>query len=448
MIICTELMGTPDSELKIGTLNLSDNYRKYLPPSEILCLYSQSGPLEDRMRDEYFRQKFPGFDFSLKRTESGFHIAPPWHPVNLSSYFNPGLHYAHIAFEGSSVVPVVDDNGELIGANLVLHEQRMRRFKRSIDSIGMGSTVSEQTLQQFSDGVADLASILARRVLTYNEGSVINNKGETLRGYVRPWAIRVCGTGVSPLDTDYLDMGVGIASMGRYLPEEAFRDGAVAGAFVDFKRDAKILGKVAGNYTHAGDIGKEARRLGLHEAALWAPYWIDPETLEIQALDPTEPEIADEQLLKGGLPADGPGEDIVFFDKEGTLLYQPMNTNILGGTTREYIIKHLAPEMEIDTREFPVTVDDIRKGDIVGMAYTGNAVTFCPVREFGIYDAAGEMICKFDFDIPLEAELIKEVYSHELSGRVKTAGPLLTPVDLCEGDSTYNKLKGTYKGWF
>lgn len=437
-------------ERRKGEVSLSDRIGDYLPNNEVLAAYPLLGPLE-KDRKEYSETKLPGGIVSLKRdttSYSEFDIIPTWHPVNTVIPSNPGLHYAHIGFEGGSLRPVVDDNGEIISANLILHEARMNRFRRSIASIGMQSNVSEDTLKAFDQGIVDLSAVLATKVLQNDEGECVDDEGNQFRGYVRPWGFRVSGIGVTPLPTDLLDLGASIARMGRYLPKEAFEDGAKAGAFLGIRRDAKIRGKVGGNYTHAGDIGKKARELGLHEAAIWAPYWIDPSDGQAKPFDPIDEEIAMQQALDGGLLADGPGEDLVFFDRKGTLLYQPMNTNILGGTTRSYITQLLVPSMGIEVQERPVTINDLRSGEIVGAAYVGNAVGFCGVREFGIFGPSEQLIETISLEITDQIQDITKRYASELSGQVETVGPLLTPVDIKDGEKARKKLLKSFSGWF
>lgn len=416
---------------------ITERIREYFPRPEVLVDYTAPKILDLEEKDRV-EKTFPDARISLVRdhTTGKFVFAPTWHPIQGSLPHNPGLHYAHISFEGSSLLPVRDDDGNLIGANLVLHEARMERFKKSIASLGLINLIDENLLSEFSQGVIDLAS-MSRNVLLKN-----------LRGYVRPWAIRDDTTvGVAPKKTDFLAMGAFIMSMGKYLKDEAYQEGAVSAAFLASRREVRILGKNAMNYGAAGDIGARAAAVGAHEAALLGPYWIDPSTGEKRSYSSDE-HTAQQQALKGGLIVDGPGEDLVFFTPDGYLLYQPMDTNILAGTTRRYITTYLAPYLGIRTREWPVTINDIKKGRVVGAAYTGNAVGFCGVRVFKFLDANGMEVEALDMNITPEIRSLTKRFAEELSGRVPTAGPLLTPVDLASGDKALEMLQNGFKGWF
>lgn len=425
------------------TAPLENRIRDYLPTREVLEHYSKPGPIEVDRKEE-IQERLPGAFLSLFKgaNKESFALGPSWHPSqqSLLENKNPGLHYSHLAFEGGSLVPTISDNGEVVGANLVLHDARMRRFARSLDSLGLGNFVSTETLGSFSQAIKDLAS-MSEHVFYDGEAA------PTRKGYLRPWGARVTGIGVGIKRTDSVELGAYISSMGTYLEKSAYTDGAIGAAFLDYRRDSEIKGKNAGNYGPGGDLVRRAKALGAHEVACFGPYWVAEDGF-FRSYHPLSQEIAMREAIRGGLIVDGTGEDLLYFTSEGELLYMPKNTNILAGTTRQYILDYLAPSLDIDIREYPVSLRDLRSKRVVGAAYVGNAVGFCGVREFKIVGQDDEVFERINLEITPEIKRLTERYNLELSGRVETAGPLLTPVDLGQGRKALEKLHSFYPGWF
>ncbi|MFI5241106.1 MAG: hypothetical protein ACHQUA_01595 [Microgenomates group bacterium] len=421
---------------------LIDRINDYLPSPEILEEQLQPNTVDIQRRTEY-RNRLPGAELSIKKTDDEkFTIAPAWHPVQQPTLGNnnPGVHYAHVAFEGSTVRPVLDDNGEVTGANLILHGPRMERFRHSIGAIGLDDDSTQELLHSFSQGITDLASM--------SEHVFFNAKGEpTNKGYIRPWASRVNGIGVGVKDGDGVDMGATICTLGPYLAPEAYAEGATAAAFLDFRREAEIDGKVAGNYVRGAKMGKRARELGAHEVAVFGSYWKD-DNKQLRAYDPVNKEHAMKQALQGGILADGIGEDLLYFTGEGRLLYMPKNTNILAGTTRQYVLDYLAPSMGIETLEYPVSLNDIKQRNVIGAAYVGNAVVFCGVKEINVYGPGNELVQTMPLEVTSQIMDMTKAFAREVTGRVETSGPLLTPVDIKGGRQAAAKMKEKFRGWF
>ncbi|MEK7111911.1 MAG: aminotransferase class IV, partial [Patescibacteria group bacterium] len=356
---------------------------------------------------------------------------------------SPGVHYSHVAFEGMSLAPALGANGEMLGANIVLFEERMQRMRNSIRSLRAG--IPDETLmQQFQQGTLDLSAVQADRVLRDRDGNAT-------RAYIRPSYVRLGTYGVGPKDEAPFHLSVIEWNWPLYISEEVYKNGAVAVCFLDAQRLEKIRGKLGGNYKDAGVHAKVARALNGNEALYFGPYIIN-QFGQSEYINSQENEKARLRLQKYGILVDGSGEDVIFEGRNGTIYYQPKDTNILGGTTREYIITHLAKRLGIKTEERPIGLPDIARRDVVGMAYVGNAVKVLPAREIRIYDSwqdEGKIKDFVELKISDNLQRIASEFEKEMFGLIPPSHPsLLTPVSLEEGRTARKVLDKVYSAWF
>jgi hypothetical protein len=188
----------------------------------------------------------------------------------------------------------------------------------------------------------------------------------------------------------------------------------------------------------------------IHEGAYFAPFWVNPETGDLEHFDfHRNEEVVLEQILRGGVLADGPGMDIVYFGADGILYYLPKDlTHILAGTTRSYIINYVAPGMGIETQEELVTLQDIRKRRIISAAYVGNAAEFCTLKSIVIADSKTNIVDEIPLEITDTTIEMTTKYAKELRGpATETSGPLQTPVNIQEGLNGRKVLDKVFAAW-
>lgn len=422
---------------------LAVRVEKYFPSKEILEAYPSPDPLSIQRR-EIFEKTLPGANFSLvySHLENRLLIVPTWHPLNTTPIPTHGGDYGSGVFEGHSLEPVVR-NGELTGANLILHEARMRRLERSLASRDFSLPVP---IEEFSQGVKDLVSIIGDSVL-------ISRQGIPCRAYVRPEARPgMGGFGLGVRKEHLIDAGVVAWNWPYYFkdPERAYQgSGLVLAAFPE-QRLAKIKGKHASNYGEAGVIGNRARRMeGVDEALYFGPYLVRPRTRRKEQINLDVGGQAHE-LLKFGVLADGPGEEIFAITSGGEIWYPPMDVNRLGGTTLDYLVKHIAPALIIPTDERPFSLFDVKTGLIRSLLFAGNAARLAPIGEIRMYKGISEEpldTLKLEIS-PLARELVSR-YEAEVTAQIAPShSSLLTPVDICEGFKARRKLLDIYMPWF
>jgi branched-chain amino acid aminotransferase len=109
------------------------------------------------------------------------------------------------------------------------------------------------------------------------------------------------------------------------------------------------IAKAGGNYLSSQLIGLEARRLGFDEGIGLSP---------------------------DGLVSEGAGENL-FVIKNGEILTPPLAASILGGITRDTVIR-LARERGIEVRESPIPRELLYLAD--ELFFTGTAAEITPVR--------------------------------------------------------------------
>lgn len=424
---------------------LAQRIEKYIPSLEVLRDYPAPGVLDEAERENQ-EHDIPGASFALvtSRYNGKLVIVPYHHPENSIPPESPGAHYSHVAFEGISLVPEVGRAGDIVGANLILFEERMARFRNSIRALS-GGIPEETFMQNFERATVDLASVLGEEVLR-------DKKSNPSRAYVRPAYMRLGTYGVAPKEESPFHLSTIIWNWPLYKSKEVYEQGAIAVAFLDGQRNEQIYGKLAGNYVHGGVLTQTVEQfLKGNEVIYLGPYIMNhygkKEYVNSQA-----GEDARAKILRYGMPVDGSGEDVLFEGQDGTVYYQPKDTNILGGTTREYIVRYMVKRLGIAVAERCVTLEDMRKGEIVGMSYIGNAVKALQVREVQIYESwrpEGQMIGSIGLTLSPNLKRIQETLEDELFHRIPPSHPsLLTPIDLVGGRDSRRVLRNVYQGWF
>lgn len=428
------------------TESLVQRIEKYIPSPEVLRDYPRPGVLE-QSESENQEHDIPGSNMALvtSRYDGGLVIVPYDHPENAIPPQSPGTHYSHVAFEGISLVPEVDSSGRIRGANLILFRDRMERFRNSIRALG-GGIPEELFMTAFERGIVDLASVLGERVLR-------DKNGNPSRAYVRPAYVRLGPYGVAPKEEAPYHLSAITWNWSLYKIKEVYEQGAIAVAFLDAQRNEPVYGKLAGNYVHGGILTQTVEQyLKGNEVLYLGPYIINGFGKKVYLNNQAGGEARD-KLLHYGMPVDGSGEDILFEGRDGTVYYLPKDTNILGGTTREYIIRHMARRLGINVEERWVSFDQMRKGEIVGLSYVGNAVKALQAREIQIYDSwrpEGALVDTIELKFPTpNLARIQQALEDELFHRIPPSHPgLLTPIDLSGGRDARRVLEKVYSGWF
>lgn len=412
----------------------------YLPSSDVLSQYVLPGAREIQIRDE-FRKRLLGCDYALVSFQGKLVIVPAWHPLASVPQANAGTHYSHAIFEGGSARPVVK-NGEVVGTNIILYPPKIKRLEKSLKAQGLTTPVP---LPEISQGICDLIAFAGNK-------SFMSEDGKPIRSYIRPAMMRgEGGFGVTPMEDQVVLFSCIHWGWKFYLPEIVYQEGGLAAAFLDEQRLVKIRGKMAGNYSVSGEIGRRARDIHAHEAVLFGPYTYDSETHTKEWVNYEQGPEAIAKLAHNGTLVDGPGEDILFFklDEAGKIvemLVQPIDTNILAGTTRAFIIKSLAPSLGIKVTEQPVSVDDIRQKRVNAMCFCGNAVNVAPMKQLTIYDADNKIVEEFHFQVSPDIQHFVQEYNAQANGEKAASSPeLLTYIEF--DAKARQKLDSVYAKW-
>lgn len=417
---------------------------KYLPSVDTLGKYTSPGPRELVAR-ERFRAQVLGCDYALVYShdpqDQKLVIVPAWHNLASVPQANPGTHYSYAIFEGGSARPVLRD-GAVSGANLVLFAPKIERFAKSLLAQQLQSPLP---LDEFTQGIMDLVAVSGDKPF-------LSSNGKPIRAYIRPAAMRGEGAfGIIPKEEPIVLLSCVHWGWPSYLPERVYSEGAVAAAFLTEQRLTKMRGKLAGNYSAAAEIGNRARNLNADEVILFGPYTYDPISEKKEWVNYQEGEVAIAKLRQSGTIADGLGEDIVFFvlssnDTIDEMWVQPLDTNILGGTTRAYLTKHMAPAIGIRVTEKPITIDDIRKRRIQAMCFVGNAVNIAPIRRIDLYDGNSTKLEELTCEVPKGVLDFVQRFEDEVSGILPPSHPnLLTEVNFDK--SARAKFDEVYKNW-
>ncbi len=171
--------------------------------------------------------------------------------------------------------------------------------------------------------------------------------------YIRPVVFRGYGEiGVTPKIEPPTEVAVAAWEWGKYLGAEAEEHGVDA-CISSWQRVAPntlpALAKAGGNYLSSQLIGAEARRLGFAEGIGLAP---------------------------DGTLSEGSGENL-FLVKDGTLLTPALAHSVLGGLTRDTVMR-LARERGIEVSECALPRELLYIADEA--FFTGTAVEITPIR--------------------------------------------------------------------
>jgi branched-chain amino acid aminotransferase len=182
---------------------------------------------------------------------------------------------------------------------------------------------------------------------------VVASNALTRGAYIRPIVFRGYGElGVSPKHEPPTDVAVAAWEWGKYLGGESESEG-VDVCVSSWQRVAPntlpALAKAGGNYLSSQLIGAEARRLGFSEGI---------------------------GLSTDGTVSEGSGENL-FVVKDGVLMTPALAHSVLGGLTRDAIIR-LAKERGIEVRECAIPRELLYIADEA--FFTGTAVEIASIR--------------------------------------------------------------------
>jgi branched-chain amino acid aminotransferase len=182
---------------------------------------------------------------------------------------------------------------------------------------------------------------------------VIAANGLKHGGYIRPVVFRGYGEiGVTPKIEPPTEVAVAAWEWGKYLGADAEELGVDA-CVSSWQRVAAntlpALAKAGGNYLSSQLIGAEARRLGFAEGI---------------------------GLSSDGTLSEGSGENL-FLVKDGVLLTPALAHSVLGGLTRDTVIR-LARERGIEVKECALPREMLYIADEA--FFTGTAVEITPIR--------------------------------------------------------------------
>ena len=354
-------------------------------------------------------------------------ICPPHSALNLAPNQQHRTDYATGAWEGSSAEPMLDENNEIVGVNAILHRPRMARMLRSLRVRGYSSPIE---IEKFSQSILDMVAV-------HGFDMMRDDNGTPTRAYIRPsMGTGVGSWGVSIAPNYFIESSAIAFRWGSYFPDVArvSKEG-VRAVITGLQRAFPIVGKHASNYGAASTEGGVARSLKYDELIYLAPYGIKNGELDygLRGFD---------DLIRYGVFSDGPGEEIFAVVDDGeTIIYPPMRVNRLGGTVLDYIVKHLAPAMGIKVKEQDITLDQVRKGEVLGLAFVGNAVKVTPVGRIDIVKptADGQSGEKtetlIDSGIHPTVAKIRDQFAAELCGKKPPSHEsLLTPIDSAWGE--------------
>jgi branched-chain amino acid aminotransferase len=188
-----------------------------------------------------------------------------------------------------------------------------------------------------------------------NEASreVIKVNGLQSGAYIRPIAFRGYGEiGVAPKIDPPVDVAIAAWEWGKYLGHESEASG-VDVCISSWQRVAPntlpALAKAGGNYLSSQLISQEAKRLGFAEGIGLSP---------------------------DGTVSEGAGENL-FLVKDGELLTPSLAHSVLGGITRDTVMK-LARTLDLTVREMSIPRELLYLAD--ELFFTGTAAEITPIR--------------------------------------------------------------------
>jgi branched-chain amino acid aminotransferase len=171
--------------------------------------------------------------------------------------------------------------------------------------------------------------------------------------YIRPIAFRGYGEiGVAPKIDPPVDVAIAAWEWGKYLGHES-EAGGVEVCISSWQRVAPntlpALAKAGGNYLSSQLISQEAKRLGFAEGIGLSP---------------------------DGTVSEGAGENL-FLVKDGVLLTPSLAHSVLGGITRDTVMK-LARTLGLEVREMSIPRELLYLAD--ELFFTGTAAEITPIR--------------------------------------------------------------------
>lgn len=353
-------------------------------------------------------------------------MCPPYSALNLAPNQQHRADYATGSWEGSSAEPVLDKDNKIVDVNVILHRPRLARLVRSLRARGCHTHIP---IEKFGQMILDVIAVHGFDMLTADDGA-------PTRTYIRPsMGTGVGAWGVSFDSSYFIESSVLAFRWGSYFPDVAriHQEGARA-VITGMQRMFPIMGKHASNYGAASIDGSVARNLQYDELIYLAPYCLLNGEPNYGVRDFAT-------IIQHGVFADGPGEELIAILKDNeTLIYPPLRVNRLGGTVLDYIVKHLAPALGLKVREQDITLEQVRNGEIVGMAFLGNAVKVTPIGQIDIIkptadQQGGEKIATLaKFGMHPTIAKIRDQFAAELCGKKPPSHEsLLTPVDLVWG---------------
>lgn len=433
---------------------IRERARSYLLPKEIRDDYPAPAYFDRRAKEKAEKFK-PGASFVVSSYEGQLTIVPIDHPAyRQTPEINHRGEYGSGIFEGLSALPVVDADGQIVGANIILLDERMKRLQTSLRSRGMQDMVDVDKLRQ---AIIDIVAVNAEGILWDAQ------RGKPSRAYIRPSigpGDGPLGVGIKPGLHEIMQSVVAFNWPDYLDSEKALSIGLTAVVCPRWQRLNPITGKNSSNYGDAGVVGNEAREVG-DEALYLAPYVeveSDSGERERRHILAQAGQKERRLLMRYGVLADGPGEGVIAITRDGKIFYPPgdedetKSVNQLRSTTLHYVVEHLAPKLELECEERAFTLEDIRRGKIVGLCYVGNAAKITPIGRIALFSDLPSQVGSPEELIEIGvSELARQLASRfedEINGRVKPAHPsLLTPVSLEAGKIMKEELRAGYPGW-
>lgn len=252
----------------------------------------------------------------------------PWDSANVH-VMSHALHYGSSIFEGIRCYSTNDGSGRAI----FRLESHMRRFCESAKMYRIPMKYSQEELMQACrDTISD---------------------NELYQAYIRPLAFYGAGSlGVVPNEDVPVEVMIAAIKFGAYLGEEGLKNGidvCVSSWTRTTSASIPVLAKAGGHYLNAMLIGGEARRHGYVEGI---------------------------SVSDKGTVSEGSAENL-FLVRDGVIYTPPLASAILGGITRDSVIK-MAKSMDIDVVEQALPRELMYVADEIFL--TGTAAEVTPVR--------------------------------------------------------------------
>jgi branched-chain amino acid aminotransferase len=251
----------------------------------------------------------------------------PWEKATVH-VLSHALHYGSSVFEG---VRAYQTNTGVAIFRLIDHTKRL------FDSAKIYRINIPYTHDQINDACREVVSM----------------NGLTRGAYIRPIVFKGYGEiGVSPKVDPPTEIAIAAWEWGKYLgseSEEAGVDVCVSSWNRVAPNTIPALAKAGGGYLSSQLIGAEARRLGFAEGIGLGP---------------------------DGTVSEGAGENL-FLVKDGVLLTPALAYSVLGGITRDCVIR-LARDKGIEVRECAMPRELLYIADELFM--TGTAAEITPIR--------------------------------------------------------------------